>query len=58
MLFRSTGTIQATDFDLTDEQRDLLFENGRKAAKKFFDGGDGQAPWSLKAYNDKFRQSD
>ena len=57
-IFVDTGTIQATDFGLTDEQRDLLFENGRKAAKKFFDGGDGQAPWSLEAYNDKFRQSE
>ena len=57
-IFVDTGTIQATDFGLTDEQRDMLFENGRSAAKKFFDGGDGRPPWSLKAYNEQFRQSD
>ena len=57
-IFVDTGTIQATDFGLTDEQRDMLFANGRNAAKKFFDGGDGRPPWSLKAYNEQFRQSD
>ena len=54
-IFVDTGNIQATDFDLTPEQRDELFENGRNAATKFFDGGDGQKPWSWEDYKKRFR---
>ena len=54
-IFVDTGSIQATAFDLTDQQRDTLFENGRQAAKKFFDGGDGQPPWDWEAYKKRFR---
>jgi NTE family protein len=56
-IFVDTGTIQATDFELTPKQRDTLFENGVEAAKKFFDGGDGQAPWNWEAYKKRFRNA-
>jgi len=37
----NTGEIQSTDFDKIDEQKKkFLLENGKKAAKKFFDGED------------------
>ncbi|MGH3485022.1 MAG: patatin-like phospholipase family protein [Nocardioidaceae bacterium] len=55
-IFVDTGTIRATDFDLKPAQRDMLFKNGRDAANKFFDGGDGQKPWDWKAYKREFRQ--
>jgi len=28
--------IMATDFDLTDDQKESLYNNGREAAKEFF----------------------
>jgi NTE family protein len=49
-IFVDTGKIQATDFDLTPEQRDTLFENGRKAAVDFF------STWNWEKYKAKFRQ--
>jgi NTE family protein len=54
-IFVDTGKIQATDFDLTPEQRNTLFENGREAATKFFDGADGQPPWNWADYKKRFR---
>ncbi len=54
-IFIDTADIEATDFDLTDEQRDLLFTNGQKAARKFLDGGDGQPPWNWEQYKNTYR---
>jgi NTE family protein len=57
-IFIDTGKIQAIDFDLTREQSDWLFEQGRAAAAKFFDGGDGQPGWDWDAYKAKYRRAD
>lgn len=54
-IFIDTGDIRATDFDLTDQQRDLLFTNGQKAAKKFLDGGEDQPPWDWEQYKKTYR---
>ena len=54
-IFVDTAGIQATDFDLTSEQRDLLFTNGRNAATRFLDGGPGQTPWDWDHYKKTYR---
>lgn len=56
-IFVDTADIKATDFDLTDVQRDLLFANGRKAAIKFLDGADDQPPWDWEQYKKTYRIS-
>src|SRR5205814_10658594 len=37
-----TGTISTTDFGLTQQQADWLFENGRRRAQEFFASSDTQ----------------
>jgi NTE family protein len=54
-IFVDTGTVQATDFHLDKSDRDFLFERGRTAAVKFFDGDDGRDPWDWEAWNTKYR---
>lgn len=49
-IFIDTADIEATDFDLTNKQRDLLFANGRKAATQFLDGAPGQPAWDWEDY--------
>ncbi len=54
-IFVDTGHVKATDFDLADEQRDMLFANGRAAATAFLDGGDGQSAWDWETYKQTYR---
>ncbi|MCM3487630.1 esterase, partial [Kocuria rosea] len=49
-IFVDTGRIRATDFDLTEEDREFLYQNGRAAALKFLDGGGGHPPWDFGDY--------
>ncbi len=56
-IFVDTGKIQAIDFDLTREQSDWLFNQGRHAAETFFDGTDDQPRWDWEAYKAKYRQT-
>lgn len=39
-MFVDSDNIQATNFDITKDQQDLLFKNGQKAAQKFLNGWD------------------
>jgi NTE family protein len=48
-IFVDTGSIQATDFDLDDADRDFLYESGRRAATDFFDA------WDWEAYKEEYR---
>jgi NTE family protein len=54
-IFVDTGTIQATDFGLTDDDCDTLYQNGRRAALNFFDGTPDQPAWDWEAYKATFR---
>jgi NTE family protein len=54
-IFIDTGKISATNFGLSPEDRDQLYENGRRAAVKFLDGGDGRPAWDFDAYIAKHR---
>ncbi|MFW3385278.1 UNVERIFIED_CONTAM: patatin-like phospholipase family protein [Kocuria sp. CPCC 205274] len=49
-IFVDTGAIRATDFNLTDEDRDFLYRSGRAAAEKFLDGSPTRPPWDFDAY--------
>jgi NTE family protein len=48
-IFVDTGTIRATDFDLSVDQADCLYESGRAAATAFL------ATWDFEEYKRKFR---
>lgn len=45
-----TNSVGVTDFDLTDEQKRLLFDNGRKAARAFI------RDWDFKDYLARYRR--
>jgi NTE family protein len=45
-----TGDVRTTDFDISQEQVQWLYESGLKAAKDFFDG------WDFDSYKKKYRQ--
>jgi NTE family protein len=54
-IFVDTEGVSSTDFGLSPETQQRLYENGRKAALKFFDGGDGREPWDWEQYKAKYR---
>ena len=49
-IFVDTTGVRATDFDLSPETAERLFQAGQQAAIKFLDGGDGQEPWNWQTY--------
>ncbi|HYJ67920.1 MAG TPA: patatin-like phospholipase family protein [Nocardioidaceae bacterium] len=53
-IFVDTGSIPSTKFDLTPDDAKWLYESGRDAATRFFDGGDGQPKWDWEAYKADF----
>jgi NTE family protein len=55
-IFIDTADIQATDFDLTEEKRDLLFANGQKAATEFLDGAANRPAWDWERYKTAYRR--
>jgi NTE family protein len=49
-IFVDCGKLRATDFDLSDGDKRMLFDNGRAAAEKFL------STWDFEAYKAKYRQ--
>lgn len=50
-IFIDTAAVRPTQFDLSDEDRELLYRKGRKAATEFLDGDErGQEPWDFVRY--------
>jgi NTE family protein len=49
-IFVDTQDISSTDFDLTPQQRDTLFANGRQAALDFLDGTGDRPAWDWNSY--------
>jgi len=49
-IFVDCGKLRATDFDLTDSDKRMLFDNGRAAAEKFL------STWDFDAYKAKYRK--
>jgi len=56
-IFIDTDAVRPTQFDLSEEQRELLYRKGRKAATDFLDGDHEQQPWDFEAYKARFRAS-
>jgi NTE family protein len=48
-IFVECGKVRATDFNLTDADKHLLYDNGRRAAEEFLDR------WDFEAYKAKYR---
>lgn len=49
-IFVDTGHVRATDFDLSAQSREMLYENGREAARQFLDGTAERPAWDFDAY--------
>lgn len=49
-IFVDTQGVRATDFGLDKATQQRLYDNGRTAAEKFLDGGDGREPWDFQTY--------
>lgn len=54
-IFVDTDAVRATQFDLSEAERELLYEKGREAATGFLDGDDEQEPWDFERYVQQFR---
>ncbi len=50
-LYGSAKAIQSTDFDVTNEEQDLLYQNGVEAAQRFL------RAWDFDAWKVKYRQT-
>jgi NTE family protein len=56
-IFVDTGKVRATDFDLDQDTQDVLFNNGRDAARRFLDGAPGHPAWDWEAYKREHRSA-
>lgn len=54
-IFIDTAAVRPTNFDLSSEERELLYRKGRKAATDFLDGDHEQEPWDFARYVARFR---
>jgi NTE family protein len=54
-IFVDTFGVKATDFDLSPETAEKLYESGRRAANNFLDGDDWRPAWNFEEYKRKFR---
>lgn len=56
-IFIDTAAVRPTQFDLSDEDRELLYRKGREAATEFLDGDErGQEPWDFRRYVERHRR--
>jgi NTE family protein len=53
-IFVDTLGVKATDFALSKEMAELLFESGQRAATTFLDGDDEHPPWDFQEYKRRF----
>lgn len=49
-IFVDTMKVHATDFDIDAKTQQKLYDNGRRAATLFLDGGNGFPPWNWEQY--------
>lgn len=54
-IFVDTMKVRSIDFDLDRATAQALFDNGRRAAERFLDGGDDRPAWDFDAYLDRYR---
>ena len=56
-IFIDTDAVRPTQFDLSAEDRELLYRKGRIAATTFLDGDENQPAWDFETYTARFRTS-
>jgi NTE family protein len=54
-IFVDTGDVRATDFDLSRDAAEELYERGRNAATRFLDGDDRHPAWNFDDYVRRYR---
>lgn len=54
-IFIDTSAVKPTEFDLSDEQREALYAEGREAAIQFLDGDATHEAWDFARYVERFR---
>jgi NTE family protein len=54
-IFIDTGDVRSIDFDITRDQSDWLYRQGRDAAVAFLDGGEGEPGWDWEEYTSRYR---
>ena len=55
-IFIDTAAVRPTQFDLSEDERELLYREGRKAATRFLDGDETHEAWDFKRYVERFRK--
>ena len=55
-IFVDTLGVKATDFALSNETAERLYESGRRAATDFLDGDDTRPAWDFEEYKRRFRR--
>jgi NTE family protein len=55
-IFVTTDGVRSTDFDMSKETAEMLYERGRAAATAFLDGDGRQPPWDFQDYLDRYRR--
>lgn len=54
-IFIDTDAVRPTEFDLSDEDREMLYQQGRRAATEFLDGAGAQQAWDFAQYIATYR---
>ncbi len=54
-IFIDTAAVRPTQFDLSEDERELLYRKGREAATKFLDGDEAHEAWDFERYVARFR---
>ena len=54
-IFIDTAAVRPTQFDLSEDERELLYREGRTAATKFLDGDESHEAWDFGRYVARFR---
>jgi NTE family protein len=54
-IFIDTESVRPTQFDLSEQERESLYQKGRRAAAEFLDGTETRPAWDFDRYVDRFR---
>lgn len=54
-IFIDTAAVRPTQFDLSEDERELLYREGRTAATTFLDGDEAHEAWDFERYVARFR---
>ncbi|GAA1489451.1 patatin-like phospholipase family protein [Brachybacterium sacelli] len=54
-IFIDTDAVRPAEFDLSDEDQEMLYRKGRQATEDFLDGAAGQEAWDFPQYISRYR---